>query len=181
MQIITERLILRDYSLNDLTNLMLLKSNSLVWRFSDKSVVSNIFEVKGMLDAVLNKYKEDQCDVRALYLKDPSTYIGEAGILSINKRCNRCIIGYNLLPQYWGYGYATEITRGLIQYIFEDLGIERIEALTLEKNIASRSVLMKSGFTEEGLLRNFSYINQQYNNVCYYGMIKQDYTDMNTR
>lgn len=114
-------------------------------------------------------------------MKDTQTYIGEAGILSVNKKCNRCIIGYNLLPEYWGYGYATEITRGLIEYIFKDLGIERIEALSLEKNTASRRVLMKSGFKEEGLLRNFSCINQQYNNVCYYGMIKQDFIDMSTR
>ena len=53
MQIKTERLVLRDYSSNDLNNLLLLKSNRLVWRFSDKSVVSNIIEVKELLDAVL--------------------------------------------------------------------------------------------------------------------------------
>jgi ribosomal-protein-alanine N-acetyltransferase len=45
----------------------------------------------------------------------------------------------------------------------------------IEENIASRKVLEKSGFFKEGILRNFAFINNIYKNVCYYGIIKEDY------
>jgi RimJ/RimL family protein N-acetyltransferase len=49
-------------------------------------------------------------------------FIGEAGIIGYNPRANRCVIGYNLLPQYWEHGYATEITKHLVKYSFEFFG-----------------------------------------------------------
>ncbi|MBZ9635203.1 GNAT family N-acetyltransferase [Clostridium sp. FP1] len=62
-----------------------------------------------------------------------------------------------------------------MKYLFEDTKTERIEALALDSNTASRKVLEKSGFVLEGLLRNFAYINNRYFNVCYFGMIRHDY------
>jgi len=55
--------------------------------------------------------------------------------------------------------------------------VERIEALVGCENVASTKVLEKSGFIQEGLLRNFAYINNRYSNVYYYGMIKKDYIE----
>ncbi len=85
------------------------------------------------------------------------------------------MIGYNLLPKYWSKGYATEVTKELVRYLFEELKLERVEALTCDKNIPSQNVLKKSGFIQEGLLRNFALINNMYVNVCYFGMISKDY------
>jgi [ribosomal protein S5]-alanine N-acetyltransferase len=86
----------------------------------------------------------------ALYKKDTKEFIGEVGIIGYSPNANRCVVGYNLLPQYWNQGYATEITKHLVKYTFESLGFERIEALALQTNTASCKVLEKSGF----LLRN---------------------------
>lgn len=86
-----------------------------------------------------------------------------------------CLIGYNLLPQYWNQGYATEITKHLVKYSFEFLDVERIEALVLQINSASCRVLEKSGFMLEGVLRNFNKCETGYRNVCYYGIISSDY------
>lgn len=62
-----------------------------------------------------------------------------------------------------------------MKYLFEDTKTERIEALAMEDNKSSTKVLEKSGFVLEGLLRNYAYINKQYFNVSYFGMIKHDY------
>lgn len=72
-------------------------------------------------------------------------------------------------------GYSTEITEALIKYLFDNEKVERIEALAIEGNKASKKVLEKSGFVLEGILRNFAYVDNRYFNVCYYGMIRQDY------
>jgi len=112
-----------------------------------------------------------------LYLKRTDEYIGEAGILSFNKKNRRAVIGYNLIPEYWGNGYATEITKGLVEYLFEEENAERVEALVVDDNMASRKVLEKSGFIVEGVLRNFANIDNEYYDVFYYGMIRSDYKD----
>ena len=81
----------------------------------------------------------------------------------------------NLLPDYWNLGYATEITKALVSYAFEDIGIERVEALAMSLNIASCKVLEKSGFTLEGILRHFTKIKDKYYDVCYYSIISSDF------
>ena len=171
----SKRLFLKKYCPDDLYNLHQLKTEPLVWKYSDKAVVNNINETKNYLDNILDNYDSNKYDFQALFLKDSSDYIGEAGILAFNNRTNRAVIGYNLLPKYWGYGYATEITQALVRYLFEEQTVERIEALVVEGNTSSQKVLEKSGFIVEGLLRNFSYINEKFKNVYYYGIIREDY------
>ncbi len=174
-QIETKRLVLKNYGEQDLDNLHMLKSEPLVWKYSSNQVTDDIEESKKHLASILEKYDKGMNDFQALYLKSTAEYIGEAGILSFNKKNQRAVIGYNLIPKYWGNGYATEITMGLVKCLFEEEDIERIEALVMEENHASRLVLEKAGFIAEGLLRNFTYIEHKYHNVNYYGMIKSDY------
>lgn len=175
IQIETKRLILKNYSKKDLDNVYRLKSNPLVWKFSSKVVTDDIEESRRYLADVLKNYEEGKYDFQALYIRDTQEYIGEAGILSFNSKNRRAVVGYNLLPKYWGNGYATEITIGLVKYLYEEEKAERIEALVMEGNEASRKVLEKSGFIVEGLLRNFTCNNNKYFNVFYYGMIRSDY------
>ena len=175
IEIETERLILKDYCENDLEYIYRLKSEPLVWKFSTKIATNEIEDSKNLLEIVLKNYDKNKQDFQALFLKDSVKYIGEAGILSFNIQSNRAVIGYNLLPEYWNNGYATEITKALVKYLFEDTETERVEALAMEANKASTKVLEKSGFVLEGLLRNYAYINKQYFNVCYFGMIRHDY------
>ena len=47
----------------------------------------------------------------------------------------------------------------------------------MKANVSSRKVLEKSGFIQEGLLRNFAYLDNRYINVYYYGIIKDDYVE----
>jgi ribosomal-protein-alanine N-acetyltransferase len=171
----TERLILKNYTESDLKNVYRLKSEPLVWKYSTKTASDNIEDAKNYLLSLLKNYDENKYNFQALFLKDTREYIGEAGVLSFNKEKTRAVVGYNLLPQYWKNGYATEITKALVKYLFEEEKVERVEGLVGEDNIASRKVLEKSGFKIEGLLRHFAYINKEFVNVYYYGIIKSDF------
>ena len=174
IQIETARLILKNYSVNDLANVHKLKSDPMVWKFSTKVDSTKLEDAKIYLESVLKNYAENKCDFQGLFLRDTGEFIGEAGILSFNKECNRGVLGYNLLSEFWENGYATEITKALVKHYFEVENFERVEALVGDGNIASRKVLEKSGFKQEGLLRNFALIDNKYINVYYYGIIKSD-------
>ena len=177
IKIETQRLILKNYTENELEDVNKLKSDHRVWEYSTKVATTKMEDSKIYLQSVLKNYTKSKCDFQALFLKDTGEYIGEAGILSFNKQNNRSVVGYNLLSKYWTNGYATEITKALVKYSFEVWKVERIEALVGDGNGASRKVLEKSGFIQEGLLRNFAYINKKYINVYYYGIIKDDYLE----
>ena len=171
----TERLVLKKYCRKDLDGFYALKSEPLVWKYSSQLVTSSKEECETQLMNLINVYDADKYNFHALFLKDPLEYIGEAGIISYNADCNRIVVGYNLLPKFWGKGYCTEIMKELVKFSFQQLKVERIEALVCEENRASRKVLIKTGFVMEGLLRNYAYINNQYCNVCYFGIIREDF------
>jgi len=175
MNIETSRLLLKNYSIDDFNSFFLLKSTEEVWEYSTFTSYQN--EEKALTDfqTMLNNLVSNPYQFGALFTKDSNAFIGEAGIISLNKNANKCVIGYNLLPDYWGKGYATEITQALVTYAFETLHIERVEALAMPLNRASCKVLEKSGFTLEGTLRHFTKIRDVYHDVCYYSIISSDY------
>ena len=59
-------------------------------------------------------------------------------------------IGYRLLPDAWGLGFATEGAAAMRDYGFDDLGLERIIGVTHPGNRASQHVLTKIGMADEG-------------------------------
>jgi len=67
------------------------------------------------------------------------------------------------------------ISKALITYAFDELHAQRVEALAMKANTASCRVLEKSGMTREGILKNFTKIDEIYHDVCYYGIIESEY------
>lgn len=65
-------------------------------------------------------------------------------------------IGYYLKKSAWGKGYATEVTRRLLQFAFEQMPLEEVAASFDEGNDASRNVLLKSGFVDFGIRRCYA-------------------------
>jgi RimJ/RimL family protein N-acetyltransferase len=78
--------------------------------------------------------------------------MGRLGIESA--RNLRASLGYGVDPNYWGRGYATEVACLLLRFGFENLGLHRIWATHHPDNSASRRVLDKVGFREEGRRRD---------------------------
>ncbi len=56
-------------------------------------------------------------------------------------------IGYALMPEHWGKGYATELLAEGVQYFFTNFTNKQLFAITQPENIASEKVLLKVGFT----------------------------------
>ncbi len=67
-------------------------------------------------------------------------------------------LGYNVDAACVGRGYATEMSRAVIRYAFDELRLHRVEASYQPHNEPSGRVLRKLGFTVEGYSRDFLYI-----------------------
>ncbi|MDI6725056.1 MAG: GNAT family protein [Methanobacterium sp.] len=82
-------------------------------------------------------------------------------------------VGYWLGEKHWGKGITSSALKGIVDYGFSDLELERIFAVPLEQNIASRRVLEKNGFKLEGILRRSVIKNGKIYNQALYAVIRE--------
>jgi ribosomal-protein-alanine N-acetyltransferase len=92
---------------------------------------------------------------------------GERLIGSIELRVVSCEhrrgeIGYVLAREWSGHGYATEATRRLLAFGFNELGLHKISATCDPENRASVAVLTRDGMHQEGVLRDHIYVRGQW-------------------
>ena len=84
-------------------------------------------------------------------------------------------LGYWIGEKYSRNGYMKEALKILIPSLFVDLRLNRIEAATLEENIASKNLLKKIGFKKEGVLRKYLKINGTWRDHILYGLLENDF------
>ena len=158
---------------------------SLKWRNDDeiwsmlggrKYFVSSAYEQKWIHDAIF-----DSKDIRlAVCVKETEQYIGNVYLTNIDY-VNRSATSHILIGEhgFWGQGYATESTKLLLTYAFEELGLNRIEAVVLKSNIASIKMHKKCGYVEEGIKRKSVYKNGKFQDQAILAVLRQDFINMN--
>lgn len=77
------------------------------------------------------------------------------GMIDVHVRGSTVGLGYVIARSHQHKGYATEATRAMIDWAFQQSTIYRVNASTDIENIASQRVLEKSGMVREGLLRKY--------------------------
>jgi len=77
------------------------------------------------------------------------------GIIELRVDKFRADLGYAIAPEYWGKGYATEITKSVIAWALMQEQIFRVWATCDIENLASARVLEKAGMQREGILRRY--------------------------
>ncbi|MBQ0139946.1 MAG: GNAT family N-acetyltransferase [Kurthia sp.] len=111
-----------------------------------------------------------------IFLKEKDILVGHISIYSIKRLpFASAFIGYSLDERYTGKGFATEAVKRVTQFAFEDLSLHRIEAYVSPENIASVSVLERSGYQREGLLKKLLFINGRWVDHYLYALIDQDF------
>jgi ribosomal-protein-alanine N-acetyltransferase len=107
-----------------------------------------------------------------------SKLIGTCGFNNWVAYDHSAIIGYELAPEFWGKGYATEAIHKIISAAYNDelqIHVNRIEASVVPSNIGSEKVLKKNGFMFEGRLREKAFWNNQYQDMNLFALIKSHF------
>jgi ribosomal-protein-alanine N-acetyltransferase len=141
----TDRLYVRQWQDTDLQNLHRLYSDRAIMEYIRP--VLTIEETKQIFDKQITEYSASQYVGRYLILeKNSDSFVG---IFLLRKPENRdgIEIGYAFRLQDWGKGFATEIVKEGVQYIFTATEFSSIYAFTGMQNVNSKNVLIKSGFT----------------------------------
>ncbi|MBS4206319.1 GNAT family N-acetyltransferase [Lederbergia citrea] len=98
--------------------------------------------------------------------------------IRIDKSNNKGELGYWIGKDYWGKGFATEAVKRIIDFGFSQLNLNKIWASALARNIASKIVLEKAGLQKEGTLRQNRLLQNEYEDVDIYGLLKIEYKQL---
>lgn len=147
--------------------------------FSDKRVtefypmipINDKNEMVPVIESFSIRFKEQQGIRWGIALKGSSAIIGTIGFHTYTEGHKASIV-FALMPEYHGKGYASEAIQEVLKFGFEKLGLKRIEAEVMPGNTASEQVLVKTGFSYEGLLRDWMHWNKQYYDINMYSIVK---------
>ena len=149
----TERLLLRPFAEEDLELIFHLYSDEETLRYTPFDPENR----EGAAAHLRRMIKEWVCSPRysyelAVILKETGEKIGRTHIL-IDPETDTGMIGWLLTKEHRGKHYAQEMTAELIRFCFQTLGLHRVNAVCHPENIASWTVLEKSGLRREAWLK----------------------------
>lgn len=118
----------------------------------------------------------------AMIDKSRGKLVGTCGFYNWDKeRGRRAEIGYDLDRACWGKGMMKEALEAIIQFGFDEMGLNRIEALVDPRNSRSKALLSSLYFKEEGVLREHTYFRGRYWDDVSYSLLKHEWPGTRNR
>ncbi len=146
-----------------------------VARFIDTGPFTAMAEAVDLADWMENVFNEKRGLRWVIVLRSrPGEPIGTCGLHNLRAHNSSAEIGYDLGYPYWGQGLMTEALRPMIDFGFDRLGANRLDAGVTVGNDASARVLEKLGFTEEGTTRAGGYWRGEYHDLRMFGLLEAD-------
>jgi len=168
----TERLILRRFKIDDADVMFRNWANDdEVTRFMRWQTHKDVDVSRNIMQEWIESYKEDSSYHWGICLKD-GELIGSIGafVTEIDYCAN---IGYCIGRNWWGKGYVSEALKAVIDYMFSNTDIERIEAYHAVRNAASGKVMQNAGMAYEGLARHKFKSREGFEDSDLYGIIRE--------
>ena len=101
------------------------------------------------------------------------TFAGSIGCHPFDLADRSCAIGYWIAAGYQGKGTITRCCLSLIDYLFYEAGLHRVEIRCGTGNIRSCAIPRRLGFIREGLLREAQWVNDRWIDLEVWGMLEQ--------
>lgn len=100
-------------------------------------------------------------------------YQGTISLKNISSRDRNAEYAVSFRKSAQGTGLARLATEELLQYAFTELNLERVYLNVLESNLRARRFYEKAGFKQEGVFYKHKFINGQFQNLYWYGILKE--------
>jgi ribosomal-protein-alanine N-acetyltransferase len=146
----TERLLIRRFEPDDLTQLGRLYADPDVMRY----IPYGVLDTAG-LERVLEKYARVEAErgytFWAIVDRRSGRFLGDVGF-GVHEPTGEPELGYTLAPDAWGNGYAAEAARACLDAALAHLDVERVVALVDVDNAASLRVAERIGMQRQGVV-----------------------------
>jgi ribosomal-protein-alanine N-acetyltransferase len=166
---------LRPFTSGDADSLFALHSSAYVLRYWDSPPWSEPGQAERFIATCARMAEEGSGARLAIERAEDNAFIGWCTLSRWNPGYRSAALGYCLDDAVWGQGYATEAGQALLQWAFDTLDLNRVQAETDTRNGASARVLEKLSFVREGTLREDCIVNGEVSDSWVYGLIRRQW------
>ena len=178
MQLVTQRLVLREYESEDWKEVLRYQGDPRHMRYYRWSA-RDAEDVQRCVNECVARQAEEPRSMFQVAITLPaegSRLIGSCGVRVNDFARHEGNIGYELDPEYWRRGYATEAASAVMRFGFERLGLHRIWAQCVANNHASAHVLEKLGMRCEAHFREHDYFKGRWWDSLVFAMLEREWT-----
>ncbi|WP_242865983.1 GNAT family N-acetyltransferase [Desnuesiella massiliensis] len=176
--IVADEITLRKIVASDLDSLFEIYSNEKLFQYSPVMLKKNKDTVANMIGHFERDFHKRKYIFLGICLNsEPNNIVGIAEIFDYSQDVNMITIGYRLNDKFWAKGIATKAVKVMTDYLFNDIGINRIQAFVMPENIKSQNVLQRNGFVKEGIIRQgYVWKGKGVVDLILYSLLKSDTT-----
>ena len=173
----TERLELRRFVIEDAEAMFKnWASDTEVTKYLTWPIHGSVEISASILDEWIKSYSNPDYYQWAIVLKENGNLpIGCSGVNTIDERTEMAHIGYCLGRQWWHQGIMSEALKRVIEFLVDEVDVNRIESRFDPNNPYSGAVMAKCGMKYEGTLRMADWNNQGICDARYYAILKDEY------
>lgn len=175
MELITPRLKIRDFRMDDFDALYEIDSDPRVCRYEPAVLTAD--QVRYRLEGAVEWAAETPRTIYKLAITlPPDDRVRGRFTLKVSQEETReWEIGWTLHPQIWGSGYASEGARALLGYAFQQLQAHRVVAFCHAENLASIRVMERIGMMREGCLRETIRLQERWYDELVYAILEREF------
>jgi RimJ/RimL family protein N-acetyltransferase len=172
----SRNVLLRPMIREDLYSFSKIAGDEDLWTWFSKDL-SKDEELRSWVDEALNALKQQTRLPFTIIEKSSGEPIGSTSFGNISMYDKRIEIGWTWIAKaFHGTGVNSQIKYLMMRYAFEELKFERVEIKTDVLNIRARKALLKTGATEEGILRSHMLmINGRRRDTIYYSVLSSEW------
>lgn len=128
-----------------------------------------------VIDSWIADYENPDAYQWMITLRDaPHAPIGSISVVGQNADIGKAEIGYCIGKAWWHQGIMSEALQAVLDFLFDEVGMNRIEARHDPRNPHSGAVMKKCGMHYEGTHRQSDRNNQGLCDACVYALLKQE-------
>ncbi len=176
----TKRLLLRPLCEADAPALFAMFSDSKVMRYISTGPWPSIDKAHEMITRDALELPAGIHLRLGLETKTDNTLIGHCSLFKWDTGCRRAEVGYGMASAAWGHGYMNEALIALLNYGFEEMHLNRVEADIDPRNMASAKSLERLGFQKEGYLRERWIVEGEVSDSAIYGLLHSEWYSSKT-
>lgn len=152
-------------------------SDSEVTKFLTWPTYQSVDDAYGILNLWIRDYDNPGFYQWMIVLKEHTEPIGSISVVQLRDDIAQAEIGYCIGRQWWHKGIMTEALMAIIQFLFTEVGVNRIEAKHDTNNPHSGGVMKKCGMKYEGISRASDRNNQGICDTAHYAIHLEDWKD----
>ncbi len=172
----TERLVLRRFTAEDAPAAFAnWTSDDKVTEYLSWPTHGSLAVTEWVLADWIGRYEQRDFYQWAIVPKGLGQPIGTISVVDSDDKTQRVEIGYCIGHKWWRKGYTSEAFSAMIPFLFERVGVNRIEGQHHPENVNSGKVMEKCGLVYEGTLRQSRWCNKGIVDACVYGILASDY------